>query len=47
MGIPVGESPASLTAAIMAATLLTLEVTLFLRETRCGGMREPEETECE
>lgn len=47
IGIPTEVSPASLTAATMAATLPALDVTLFLRETLCGGMREPDETECE
>jgi hypothetical protein len=45
IGIPAEIPPASLTAATMAATLLTVEVTLFRRETRLLAIRDPDETE--
>ncbi len=48
IGIPKDPSPASLTAATIAATLLAVfEDTLFRRVTRWFGMREPEDTEWE
>jgi hypothetical protein len=46
IGIPSAVSPASLTAATIAATLLTVfEVTLFRRVTLWFGMRDPDDTE--
>jgi hypothetical protein len=48
IGIPVVVSPASLTAATIAATLLAaLEDTLFRRVTRWLGIRDPDDTEWE
>ncbi len=48
IGIPEEVSPASLTAATMAATLLAVfEVTLFRRDTRWFVIRDPEDTEWE
>jgi hypothetical protein len=48
IGIPTDTSPASRTAATIAATLLTVfEVTLFRRVTLWLGMRDPDETEWE
>jgi hypothetical protein len=47
IGIPGVLSPASLTAATIAATLLAFEDTLFRRVTLWLGMREPDETEWE
>jgi hypothetical protein len=48
MGTPRDASPASLTAATIAATLLTVfDVTLFLRVTLWFGMRDPDDTEWE
>jgi hypothetical protein len=48
MGIPKVVSPASLTAATMAATLLAaFEDTLFRRVTLWLVIREPEDTEWE
>jgi hypothetical protein len=45
IGMPKALSPASLTAATMAATLLAFEDTLFRRVTLLLEMREPEDTE--
>jgi hypothetical protein len=48
IGIPTDVSPASLTAATIAATLLAVfEDTLFRRVTLWLGIRDPDETECE
>jgi hypothetical protein len=48
MGMPIDVSPASLTAATIAATLLTVfDVTLFRRVTLWLGTRDPDDTECE
>ena len=47
IGMPKVVSPASLTAATMAATLLAFEDTLFRRVTLWLVIREPEDTECE
>ncbi len=48
IGIPIEVSPASLTAATIAATLLAVfEETLLRRVTLWLGIREPDETEWE
>ena len=48
IGIPTDVSPASLTAATIAATLLAVfEDTLLRRVTLWAGIRDPDETECE
>jgi hypothetical protein len=47
IGIPNVVSPASLTAATMAATFPAFEDTLFRRVTLWLVIRDPEDTECE